>query len=271
MFDSRVRALSWSTGLISSGVVLLLFNFGMFAAYSPLAQWILAGALVFAALVLFAGFVRNPDEWWRVIPAWTLLALAVMVLVALVPGIDQRMQAAAICAGLALAFGHIYLLNRTERWWALIPGGFMLVLGVVIAVSVWLASITLLAAILFAGLGGVFILLYLADRGRRQWWALIPGGVLIVFAVLAATAGGDGTHPLLRWWPVLLILFGLLVGLRTRRTVPTPKLEIHNARRPKPRKETPTAAGPRTARDALGDYSQPAPGATVEVLPDNEE
>lgn len=255
--------------LIGGGALLLLFEFGLLAPYSPLVQFILSGAFVLAAVIFFGTFARTPADWWRVIPGWTLLGLAV-VLVLSTLAVDQRWLGATVFFGLAAAFTHVYLLDRGSRWWALIPGGFLLVLGLVIGVSAWVSSINVLALLLFGGLGAVFFLLFLLHP--RQWWTVIPGGVLLVFAALIAAPEGSETSPLLRWWPLLLVLAGLVVAIRGGRSQRPERIEVNAARPPK---RTQQATGKNagampasSARGALGEYTQPAPGATIEVLPD---
>ncbi|MCO5211188.1 MAG: hypothetical protein M9936_15955 [Caldilinea sp.] len=269
MSDPRLRSVGWGVLLMGSGVLLLLFEFGLLAPYSPLVQYILAGAFVLAAIIFFGTFARTPADWWRVIPGWTLLGLAA-VLVMSTLAVDQRWLGATVFFGLALAFTHVYLLDRGSRWWALIPGGFLLVLGLVIGVSAWIPSIGTLALLLFGGLGAVFFLLFLLHR--RQWWAVIPGGVLIVFAALIAAPEGSDTSPLLRWWPLLLVLAGIVVAIRGGRRTRPERMEVNAARpakraQPQPGKASGAAPLP-SARGALGEYTQPAPGATIEVLPD---
>ncbi len=211
MADPRWRTRLLALGLAASGVLLLLYNLGLVAAYSPIAQLILATVCGLAAGVLFAGFIRARQDWWRLIPAWTLVALGGMILSTALPAFDPRLSAALLFLGLAIAFGHIYLLDRHERWWALIPAGFMLVLGVVIGLSGHIAASELLAAILFAGMGGVFFALYFLGDRNRQWWALMPGTVLLVFGALAVASGQAEAGVVATWWPVVLIGFAVLV------------------------------------------------------------
>ena len=175
--------------------------------------------------------------------------------------------------GLACGFAHSYLLDRGERWWAIIPGGFMLALGGVLALSTRVEQVELLAAVLFFSLGATFFLLYWLDQRRRQWWALIPGSVLVIFGALVLTPSQESDLPLLRWWPVTLILIGLLVAFRSQRRRPVERLEMHAAPGTTTRRKhagAPASAA-LPAQPRLGDYTQPAPGATVEVLPDIED
>lgn len=275
MADPQSRTLPWALTLVLGGVVLLIFNFGLLDAYAPWPQAVLAGGCAAAAAWFFIGFARHRQEWWRLLPAWTLTALASMVLSAALLQPDRTWIAAQVFGGLALAFGNIYLTARHERWWAILPGGFMLVLAVVVGASRTITAFEQLAALLFGGLGLVFFLLYLLDGRRRQWWALIPGGVLLVFSALALTStttleeGG-----IVRWWPLLLVAAGLLVWAAGRRTPRrADKLEINTAPRSRSSASTAGKASKTPSqppRATLGEYTQPAPGASVEILSDND-
>lgn len=270
MNDPRLRLGAGAAVLFVAGVLLLLDNFGVLAAYRPVAQIILAALSAAGALALFATFARSRTDWWRLIPAWTLVALAAVILLNAWGTVEPGILAAVLFVGLALGFAHVYLLDRRERWWAVIPGGFMLVLGLVLGLSSRIERTETLAALLFGGLGLVFFILYLVDR-RRQWWALFPGSVLVVSALLAATAGEEGGRPWLRWWPTLLIVAGVFLGWRAWHRPKPEKLAVQDVTRSQAlankRKPAPAPA----AKPTLGDYSEPAPGATVEILPDTDD
>lgn len=284
MNDPRLRLGAGAVVLIVAGTLLLLDNFGVLAAYQPLAQIVVAALSAVGALALFATFARARTDWWRLIPAWTLVALAAVILLTAWGTVEPGLLAAVLFVGLALGFTHVYLLDRRERWWAVIPGGFMLVLALVLGLGSRIDRTETLAALLFGGLGLVFFVLYLLDR-RRQWWALFPGSVLVVSALLAATTGQEGGRPWLRWWPVLLIVAGVLLGWRAWRRPKPEKLAVQDVTRTQAlaskRKAAPAApaavkpapvdsTGP-AAKPALGDYTGPAPGATVEILPDTDD
>ena len=269
--DNRIGGFTWAAAFVLGGLALLLFNLGAFTAYEPYLQYILAGLLGLGAIGFFASYFSRATNWWRLIPAWTLLTLAGMVYLTTVQSLDQRITAGLLFVGQALAFAHIYLLDRDERWWAVIPGGFMLVLGGVIALSSRTMDPDSLGTTLFVGLGCVFILLYLLGRRTRLWWALIPGLVLVVFGLFLFSVERSQENGLLRWWPVLLLLLGLFLGWRAITRKPEEKLSINSASnisRYSTAKPGATSAGqpPR-----LGEYKGPAPGATVEVLADPDE
>jgi hypothetical protein len=275
MAEQQSRTVVWSLSLILGGIVLLLFNFGLLDAYTPWPQAVLAGGCALAAAFFFIAFARHRQEWWRLLPAWTLTALASMALTVIFADVDRALIAAQVFGGLALAFGNIYLLARQERWWAILPGGFMLVLALVVGASRWINAVEVLAALLFGGLGLVFFLLYLLDQRRRQWWALIPGSVLLVFGALALTADSMQKGGFVRWWPLVLVAAGLLVWVAGRRTPKAAgKLEINSAPRTKPppplKNNAPKPGSQPPPRASLGEYTQPAPGASIDILPDND-
>ncbi len=269
--DSRVTNLMWAAALVLGGVALLLFNFDVFTAWEPMIQYVSAGILALAGVGFFGAYVAAPDHWWRLIPGWTLLALAGMVYMTTLPQVDQRLTAAVLFLGQALAFFHIYLLDRAERWWAVIPGGFMLVLGGVIALSSRTERPESLGTALFVGLGLVFFLLYALGQRRRLWWSLIPGSVLVVFGVLLFSLGRTGQNLWWRWWPLALVLVGLFIAWRTLRRRPqTGKMPVQSApglgHRGTPR-TSPRSPSSAEGPGRLGEYAGPAPGASVEELP----
>ena len=271
--DTRTGRLAWAIAFALSGIGLLLFNFGFFTAYEPFIQYTLAGLLVLGALVAFGNYLSQRSHWWRLIPGWTLLALASMIALVTVETVDRRLVAALLFWGQALAFGHIYLLNRQDRWWVIIPGGFMLVLGGVIALSSRTQNTDILGAVLFTGLGVVFLLLYLLGSHTQHWWALIPGMVLIVFGLFLLSVE-DQASPLWRWWPILLVLLGGGLGWMAFRPRKTEKLSMHSApdlSRRSATKHKGKASPPSAVRGQLGEYKGPAPGASVEVLSDPDE
>lgn len=86
----------------------------------------------------------------------------------------------------AIAFGSIFLDNR-EAWWAIIPAMAMFGIGAMIVAGAYLgqAGDQWGAGIFMGCLALAFWIIYFATR-REQWWALIPGGVLLALAASIA-------------------------------------------------------------------------------------
>jgi len=89
----------------------------------------------------------------------------------------------------AFAFGFLAVMflltfvGDRRQWWALIPGFILLGLTVLIIndQNEFISSTQAGALFLFS-IGLPFLLIYLVDR--RMWWALIPGGVLTMIALI---------------------------------------------------------------------------------------
>lgn len=267
--DNRVNNLIWGVLLALAGVGLLLFNFDVFVHFEPYVQYGAAALLGLLALLFVGGYLSARDNWWRLIPGWTLIALAAMVYLSTLPALDQRITAGVLFAGQAIAFAHIYLLDRAERWWAIIPGGFMLMLGGTIALSSLTEDPSVLGTVLFIGLGAVFFLLYLLGQRWQLWWALVPGSVLVLLGLFLFSVGLGQQNLPLRLWPALLPLLGAWLIWRATRPLSSRKLNVDAASTQSRARNQSSESVARARR--LGEYGGPAPGAAVEVLPDPEE
>jgi hypothetical protein len=99
-----------------------------------------------------------------------------------------------------------YALSRWKEWGWLFPAGIFGGLAVTTALAMANVSSAAVASPLFVGLLIPFAAAYLTDRSRN-WWALIPGGVmlfLVLTTLLVGTTGGE--------WVGALFLFMIALG-----------------------------------------------------------
>ncbi len=277
MSDKRIGTFFWSASLVVTGLLLILFNFGFLERFEPIAQFIVAACFAIIGMGFLGSYLTHRSMWWRLIPGWTFLSVAAMVLASTIPTINTLMIPAVLFLGLALAFGNIFLINRTENWWAIIPGGFMLVLSVVIWLNTVVSSLEVLFAISLIGMGLVFLLITLLGPTDVRWWPLIPGLVLVLFGLFILSGGDETESALMRWWPAALIVIGLITGWRG--AVHTPSKEtlsvniapVNKAPGDSTSASNVASSSMRMTQDdssVLGAYSEPAPGASVEVIAD---
>jgi hypothetical protein len=264
MSESRGSQLGWAMFLIVGGAMLLVLNFDWLRGMGPLAYWIVAGALALSGAAFFVWYGIDHAAWWRLIPAWSLIALAGMVILAFRTVAPTRVAAGLLLAGLGTAFLHIYLLDRRTRWWAILPGGFLLVLGSIAIASQWIEDIETLGALAFLGLGAVFLSVFALGSGRTQWWALIPGSVLVLFGLYVLTRSVGENSLIVRMWPLALIAVGFFVLWRALRPAPEERLVIKGA--PPPRSAAPATVAASATQLRLGESAEPAPGSSIEVL-----
>lgn len=189
--------------LVLSGVLFLLDNLGVLKG---------AGDLFWAVLFAVAGgaflyrFAIYREHWWALIPGFTLLGLATVVALETLPlGETGAISGGLFLASIGAAFWAIYL-TRRDFWWALIPGGVMVTLGVVAALGDE-AKGEAVGGIFFLGLAATFGGLYFLPTAQgRQTWAAIPAAILGVMGVALLAGAAVGMAYIL---PAALIVIGL--------------------------------------------------------------
>lgn len=128
--------------------------------------------------------------------------------------------------GIGLAFLGAFVAKREYGF--LIPGCIISGVGVGVLLEDvvddrWSGSVVLLSiAGGFLAIWVVSVLLRARDRdwpggpsrdaAKALWWPLIPGGILLLVALIVLAEEGIGGD-LLRWWPLLLIAAGLVMVL----------------------------------------------------------
>lgn len=195
--------------LVGLGVLFLLQNFAILTF-----GWDLIWAVLFGVggVAFVAVFLNNREQWWAIIPGFTLLGLAGLLgLEAIFPESLGGWGGTLFLGAISLAFWVIFAIRR-ENWWAVIPGGVLLTLALVAG----LAEITggeVTGGLFFLGLAATFGLVYLlpTPEGRMKW-AIIPASILGAMGVLILMA----TTPFINYLgPAALILVGLYLVYRS--------------------------------------------------------
>lgn len=191
----------WGLVLILGGVLFLLQNLGIFQGGDLF--W---GVCLGVAGLLFLGvFFGDRQQWWALIPGMVLLAIGSLILLtSFVPGFNEGLGGLIILGGIGLSFIFVYLANRAN-WWALIPGGILVTLGVVAGLD-QVVSDTGSGGIFFLGLGLTFLLVAVAPTpSGKMKWAWIPALVLVLFGLLVFFAA---ENLLIYFLPAALVIAG---------------------------------------------------------------
>lgn len=142
--------------------------------------------LFFGLLLPFAAayFTDRTKNWWALIPGGVMLFLALVTL--LVDNVGGEWVGSLFLFLIGLSFLVVYLNNRT-RTWALLVAYIFGVLSIAPAMAsgggdtaAYFGSVFLFAVAL------PFFIVYFRDE--KNWWAIIPAGVLTVVAVIAGAA-----------------------------------------------------------------------------------
>ena len=195
--------------LVLLGGLFLLQNFGFLGGLGAFIWAVLFG---FGGLAFLVVFLANRENWWALIPGFTLLGLAgTMVLGEL--NTAGGATGGFFLASIGFAFLVIYLIRR-EHWWAIIPAGVLLTLAVIATLSSTLPGETA-GSLLFFGLATTFGALYLVPTPLdRPTWALIPAGIMAIIGLLLLISGGTMSGLIV---PIALIAFGGIIVLRALR------------------------------------------------------
>jgi len=191
----------WGILLVLGGIALLFENFNIFNIGGLIWGIILGvGGLVFLSV-----YFENRLVWWPLIPGVTLLSICLAALIgALFPSISEYISGLAVLGGIGLSFFLIYLVNR-ENWWAIIPFGVLVTLGIISLVDAGNFNVDT-GGYFFIGIGLTFLLVAILPTPHGQMkWALIPAVVLLLMGVLIIAAAQDIMAYV---WPLLIIVGG---------------------------------------------------------------
>ena len=174
--QSRNQALIWGSLLIIFGVV------GLVESFTDLSAWAWVGILAATGLGIFGIYLRDRSEWWPLIPAYALWAVAGLLALVELNVLDGEFLAAYVLSAIALPFIAVYL-RDTSQWWALIPAYVLLAVAAMILLSeTALLPATFEATFVLTAIALPFLVVYL--RNREQWWPLIPAYVLLSIGIM---------------------------------------------------------------------------------------
>jgi len=197
----------WGALLVIAGLLLLAESLKLIALGSIWGILFLVAGAIFLAVLL-----TDRSSWWAAIPGMTLVGLGGLITVSeLAPGLAGSLAPGLFLGCIGLGFLLVYLITRGLQWWALIPGGILLTLGIAIGLEPIIGG-EAFVAVFFLGMALSFLLVYLLpSRYGKMGWAIIPAIVLgvigIVFLSIAVEVAG-------LIWAVALIAGGVYLVLR---------------------------------------------------------
>ena len=200
--DKRKQNMVWGGLLILVGVLALLQTFIDFSA------WVWVVILGVAGLGVFAVYLTDRASKGLLIPVYVLWVVAIFLALLALDILPDAFVASFVLTAVAIPFIVAFLQDRS-RWAFLIPAYVLLAVGLMVPLleSGVLDGVLVPAYVMFT-IAIPFFAVYLWNR--RHWWALIPGGVLLIisFAFLFAEAAVELILP------AVLILVGVGILLR---------------------------------------------------------
>lgn len=123
-------------------------------------------------------------NWWALIPGGVMLFLALTTL--LVDNVDGEWVGAMFLLLFALAFLAVYLTDRT-RSWALLVAYIFGVLSIAPMLAAGGEMAAYFGSVFLFAIALPFYVVYLRSS-EKNWWAIIPAGVMTVLGVISALA-----------------------------------------------------------------------------------
>ena len=171
-------------------------------------EFLAAYVLSAIALPFITVFLRDRSQWWALIPAYVLLAVAAMILLGETVLLPDAFEATFVLTAIALPFLVVYVRNRTQ-WWPLIPAYVLLSIGVMIPLEeLGVLSDFLIPAYVMFVIAIPFFIVYF--RNPKQWWPLIPGGIMTAIGLSFLLV-----EAFQYVFPALVILVGFWILMRS--------------------------------------------------------
>jgi hypothetical protein len=174
----------WGFALILIGGFLLAVTTGLIPDISA-NLWAVVFAVV-SILFFVTYFVSGLREWGWLFPACIIGAVAAIIALNEM-GVEGEWLGTIMIVSVAIPFWVALISDRKNNWWAIIPGGILLVVALAPLIATTAISGELFGALFPGVIGLVFLGVFFIRR--EHWWAIIPGGVMLTIAatVLVAT------------------------------------------------------------------------------------
>jgi hypothetical protein len=199
---SSKGALVWGSLLVILGGMLLVETF------VELSTWVWVAVLALSGLGILGIFFTDTSVRWVLIPAYVLLAIAGLVALTEVDFLRGEYVATFVLTVIALPFLMVFLRDR-KQWWALIPAYILIAVGVMVGlIGEGILNDLFIPAYVLLSVALPFFVVYVRDT--KQWWALIPGGIIGLVGVSFLLAEGAFQYII----PALVILVGAWILIR---------------------------------------------------------
>jgi hypothetical protein len=201
------------------GITVILIGAGILAGQMFLEDLTGPTIMFIFALAFFNLYFWYRKNWWAILPGGLFLsggtaaALDILLPTSLISG-------PAFLFLLATAFFLVAIVS-SKNWWAILPGGTFLSIGVVVLLENFTAhaefpafsnhlKLGVFTWVLLLGLGLTFGMVWLLHRYQPTSWAKYPAAGLLAAAALAGFLGSRFAEI---WWSALLLVGGVMILL----------------------------------------------------------
>ncbi len=199
---------SKKSGLVWGGLLIVFGVLALLETVTNLNAWVWVAVLTTGGLVGFSVYAMDRTEKWLLIISYAMLAVAGLLTFLTLGVLVDSYVATFVLLAIAFPFLVAFLLNRTN-WGLLIPFYVLLVIGIMVPLlELGILNNTLIATYVLLAIAIPFFIVYI--RNTKNWWALIPGGILAVIGIAFLIAETAVEYI----FPAALIVGGILIVVR---------------------------------------------------------
>jgi len=203
-----MQSKSGKQSLVGGGLLILFGAMSLLEVYVDLGPWVWVAVLTLAGLSIYAVYAIDRVDKWMLIPSYALLAIALFLTLVTLNVLRDEVIAFYVLTAIALPFLFVFLRDR-KQWWALIPAYVLFAVGLMVAlIGFGILDDLLIPAYVMFAIAIPFFVVY--ARNSKNWWALIPGGIMTVIG-LSFFIAGDAVQFI---GPALLIIAGIWILAR---------------------------------------------------------
>ena len=194
--------------MVWGGLLILFGVMSLVEVYFDLGPWVWVAVLAAAGLGIFGLYYTDRSQWWLLIPGYALWAVAGLITFVTLNILQDEAIAFYVLSAIALPFLYVFIRDR-EQWWALIPAYVLFAVGLMVGLlGLGILNDLLVPAYVMFAIAIPFFVVY--ARNPRNWWALIPGGVMGIIGLAFLIAEAAVQYVV----PALLIIAGIWVLAR---------------------------------------------------------
>lgn len=199
---------STKSGLVLGGLLIIFGVLALLETMVDLGPWVWVIVLVVGGLAVYGIYATDRQEKWMLIISYAMLAVAGLVTLTTLEILADSFVATYVLLSIGFPFFVAFLFDRS-RWGLLIPAYVLFVISIMVPLleTGVLDDFMVPAYVLFA-VAIPFLVVYL--RNSKNWWALIPGGILAVIAIAFLIAEAAVEYI----FGAVLILAGIIIVFR---------------------------------------------------------
>ena len=178
--DTKKRGLFIGVIIIVVGLLSLLASLDLI----PLGDEVFwAGLFLLFSYGACQAYRKDRTKWWALLVAAICLFLAIVFVLEALPFFPHDLVGPIFLWMIAAVFIMVFVRNQ-QHWWAILPAGFFIVLGVIVFVDEFhLLNNDYIPFLLFLGVGLTFGFLYgIRDEKNRLKWAKYPAVFVTLFS-----------------------------------------------------------------------------------------